>query len=201
MSATSGTRASVREVRLPRTAGVTTFVMWIGVSLLGFPIGGYLGHLVAGPVDGVLPALLGGAVTGAGIGFAQWLLLRRRFEVGLGWIAATSIGLAVGLAVGASVVGYETATTQLTIIGAISGAFVGVAQGTMLRERSSLWVVWIFAMPALWALGWVVTDAWGIDVAQRFTVFGASGSVAFAILSGPLLIAGARGTRLAGSSA
>jgi hypothetical protein len=162
------------------------------LSLLGFPLGGYLGHLIAGPVDGVMPALLGGALTGAGIGVAQWFLLRRILGMGLEWIAATSIGLAVGLPIGALTVDYETSISQLAIMGAISGATVGLAQGLLLRDKFSLWPVWVVTMPALWALGWVVTEAAGIDVEKQFTVFGASGTVVFAILSGLLLLAGMR---------
>jgi hypothetical protein len=108
------------------------------------------------------------------------------------WILATSAALAAGLTIGAAVVGYETTASQLAIMGAFSGAAVGIAQGILLRNRFSLWQAWMVAMPALFALGWVVTEAWGIDVAKQFTVFGASGSVAFGILSGLLLMAGKR---------
>jgi hypothetical protein len=62
----------------------------------------------------------------------------------------------------------------------------------LLRDKFSLWPVWVVTMPALWALGWVVTEAAGIDVEKQFTVFGASGTVVFAILSGVLLLAGMR---------
>jgi hypothetical protein len=164
----------------------------MGLCLLGFPLGGYLGNFVFGPVDGIVPAVLGGAVTGAGIGLAQWVLLRRYLGVGLEWIAATSVALAAGLAIGAAVVGYETTASALAIMGAISGAFVGLAQGLLLRGRFPLWHVWIIAMPVLWALGWVVTEAAGINVEEQFTVFGASGTVVFATLSGLLLLAGTR---------
>lgn len=51
------------------------------------------------------------------------------------------------------------------------------------------------AMPVLWTLGWLVTDASGIDVAKQFTVFGASGALVFGILSGLLLMAGIRGEK------
>ena len=192
MSATAGTQAGAGVLQLPRPAGVREFFIWVGLSLLGIPVAGYLGHFVAGPVDSVMPALIGGALTGAGIGLAQWLMLRRVLDIAPEWIVATSVGLAVGLAIGAWAVGYETTMSQLAIMGAISGAMVGVAQGLLLRNKFSLWHVWMVAMPALFALGWVVTDAAGIDVAKQFTIFGASGSVVFGILSALLLVAGMR---------
>jgi len=194
MSATSDTHAGPEILAAPRPAGVRTFFIWIGLSLLGFPLGGYLGHAIAGPVDSVAPALIGGALTGAGIGLAQWFGLRRSPGVGLGWILATSAALAVGLAIGAAAVGYETTTSQLAIMGAISGATVGIAQGLLMRGKFPLWHVWMVAMPALWALGWVVTASAGINIESQFTVFGASGATVFGILSGLLLLAGLRRT-------
>ena len=187
MSATIGTQPSA--IQLPRTTGMKPFFIWVGLMVLGIPLSGYLGWGVAGHVDGVAPALIGGALTGAGIGFAQWLTLRRSLGLGLEWIAATSAGLAIGLAVGASVVGYETSMSQLAVMGAIQGAFVGIAQGMVLRNKFSLWPAWIVAMPVFFSVGWVVTDL-VIDSGQQFTVFGASGTVVFAILSGLLLMAG-----------
>ena len=50
----------------------------------------------------------------------------------------------------------------------------------------------MIAMGPLFALGWFVTEAAGIVVAKQFTVFGASGSVVFGVLSGILLAAGKR---------
>jgi hypothetical protein len=77
-------------------------------------------------------------------------------------------------------------------MGAVSGAAVGIAQGLLLRSRFSLWHLWMIVMAPLFAIGWVVTEAAGIDVAKQFTVFGASGSVVFGLLSGMLLAAGKR---------
>jgi hypothetical protein len=191
MSATTRTDVGPDVRQLSRPSEARTFFIWMGLCLLGIPLAGYLGWGVAGHVDSVTTALIGGALTGAGIGFAQWLLLRRSLGVGPEWIVATSVGLAVGLAVGAVVVGYETTVSQLAIMGAIQGAFVGIAQGMVLRNKFSLWHVWVVAMPVFFSIGWVVSDG-VIDAGKQFTVFGASGAVVFAILSGLLLLAGIR---------
>lgn len=191
MSVTTSTSAGPGARQRPRSSQAKTFFIWVGLCLVGIPAAGYLGWGVAGHVDNVTPALIGGALTGAGIGFAQWLGLRRSLHVGLEWIVATSVGLAFGLTLGAIVVGYETTTSQLATMGAIQGAFVGVAQGVVLRNRFSLWLVWMVAMPVFFSIAWVVTDA-VIDSGQEFTVFGASGAIVFAILSGLLVVAGIR---------
>ena len=195
MSATVGTpKAGLGAVQSPGRAGVKTFFIWVGLNLLAFPIAGELGHVVAGPVDGLMPALFGGALVGAGIGLAQWLMLRRTLDIGPEWIVVTGFGLAIGLAIGAMAVGYETGVPDLIIMGAICGAAVGIGQGVLLRSSFSLWLIWILAMTLLWPIGWVVTEAFGIPVEEQFIVFGASGTVAFGILSGLLLIAGMRRT-------
>jgi hypothetical protein len=200
MSATTVRVTSPAVLQSPRPSGVKAFFKWAGLCVLGIPLGGYLGNIVAGPVDGVTPALLGGALAGAGIGLAQWLLLRRSLDVGLGWIPATSVGLAVGLAVGAMAVGYETTRPELMIMGATSGAFVGIAQGILLRHRFSLWHVWIVANPPAWALGWLVSSyVISRNIDERFPIFGASGTVVFAIITGLLLMAGMRGAKQAAS--
>ena len=87
-------------------------------------------------MDGVGPALIGGAITGAGIGLVQWLFLKRDLDMGHVWIMATSVALAAGLAIGAAVVDYETTSGELALMGAISGAAVGIAQGILIPTGS-----------------------------------------------------------------
>jgi hypothetical protein len=189
----SATAVAVRKsFTMPRMSGAKMVFSWIGLALIAFPLAGYAGWGIGGHVDGVGPALIGGAITGAGIGLVQWLFLRRDLNMGPAWILATGVALAAGLGVGAAVVGYETSPSQLAIMGAISGGAVGIAQGILLRNRFSLWHVWMVAMPVMYAIGWLVTEAIGIDVANQFTVFGASGSVVFGLLSGLLMMAGKR---------
>ena len=78
----------------PRLAG-----RWL-VSFLGFPIGGYASYLLIGPVDSLIPSLLGGLLTGAVLGSLQvWALGRSRTSA-TRWVIATALGLMVGLGVG-----------------------------------------------------------------------------------------------------
>jgi hypothetical protein len=181
-----------KSLTAPRMSGLKIVLSWVGLTLIAFPLAGYLGWGISGHVDSVGAAFVGGAITGAGIGLVQWAFLRRDLDMSPLWILATSAALAAGLSVGAAVVGYETTSGRLAIMGAVSGASVGIAQGLLLRSRFSLWHVWMIAMGPLFAIGWFVTEAAGIDVAKQFTVFGASGSVVFGVLSGILLAAGKR---------
>jgi len=161
---------------------------WAAVGL-AFPIAGYLGWAVGGPVDAVGAALIGGALTGAGLGAVQWWAARDALGHPGAWISSSAIGYAAGLAAGAALVGYRTDLGDLAIMGLVSGAVLGVAQGLVLARqgRRRLAVPWALAMPALLALGWCASTAIGISVEDHFTVFGAAGAVVFTLLSGVLL--------------
>jgi len=153
-------------------------------TFLGFPAGGFAAELIAGPVDGVGPALLGGAITGAILGAVQWWGLGSEVPPARWWIAASSAALAGGLALGVGLVDYGTGTDDLAIQGAVCGLALGAAQGALLPGR--IGYLWPPALGALWALGWTVTAAIGVDVESQYTVFGSSGAVVVTILSAPL---------------
>jgi hypothetical protein len=150
------------------------------LTALAFPPSGYIAHLVAGRVDSVPAAVLNGVIAGAGIGAAQWALLRHR-GVSIIWVIATAVGLGAGLATGAALVSYETDIGSLATMGAVCGLAVGVAQGATLRNATRL-LGWTAVNAALWALGWTVTTAGGIDVSQQWAVFGAYGCLTLACL-------------------
>ena len=152
---------------------------WLLVAL-AFPVAGEIGHLVAGRVDSVTAAIRGGVVTGAGLGAAQWALLRRR-GVGIRWIPATAAGLGVGLAAGSAMVSYSTDISSLALMGAICGLAVGIAQGATLGSTKRM-LGWAATTATLWAVGWTVTTAGGIRVDQQFVVFGAYGAIASTFL-------------------
>lgn len=152
---------------------------WL-LTALAYPPAGYVAHAIAGPVDSVWAAILGGVVAGAGIGAAQWALLRRR-GVSVAWIASTAAGLGAGLAVGAALVSYRTDVSSLVLMGAISGLAVGIAQGAALESVRRI-LPWSAATAALWAVGWTVTTTAGVSVDEQWVVFGIFGALALAFL-------------------
>ena len=80
-----------------------------------------------------------------------------------------------------------TSLGELALMGFITGIPLGAAQAYLLRDRVANAWVWAAAMPLLWALGWTVTTAAGIDVERQYAVFGALGAITFMALSGVLL--------------
>jgi hypothetical protein len=86
-------------------------------------------------------------------------------------------------------VGYDTDLAALAVMGLVSGAVLGAAQGLALARqgRARLATAWGAAMPALFALAWCATSVSGVHVEDQFTVFGATGAVVFMLLSGLLL--------------
>ena len=150
---------------------------------------GYIGWAIGGPVDAVEAALVGGALTGAGLAAVQWWAAKGALGRPAAWISASAAGYAVGLAAGAALVGYDTDLGALALMGLVSGAALGAAQGLVLARqgRRGSRVAWGAAMPVLFALGWFATTAIGVSVEDQFTVFGAAGAVLFMLLSGLLL--------------
>jgi hypothetical protein len=160
---------------------------WPVAVLLGFPIAGYVANLIVGPVDSVGAALAGGLIAGLFAGTAQWLALRR--VVSWLWIAATGIGMSVGLALGAALVDYGIGRGDLMLMGAVTGAAVGVLQAAVLvRHHISGAAWWAVVVPPAWALAWLVSSyVISANIQERFTNFGASGCLVFALLTGILL--------------
>lgn len=157
---------------------------WL-LTALAFPPSGLVAHLVAGRVDSVPAAVLNGVIVGAGIGAAQWALLRHR-NINATWIAGTAVGFGAGLAAGAALVSYRTDITSLAVMGAVSGLGVGLAQGAFL-DGAKRTVGWTAATSVLFALGWAVTTAGGIDVSQQWAVFGAYGCTTLALLQSMII--------------
>ena len=160
---------------------------WPLAALLGFPIGGYVANLTVGAVDSVGAAIAAGLIAGAVVGTAQWLALRQ-FVPWL-WIAATSVGMSVGLAIGATLVDYSIDRAELMLMGAVTGLVVGVVQALVLARQGfagAAW--WAVANPPTWALAWLISSyVISANIDERFTNFGASGVLLYALVTGLLL--------------
>ena len=162
------------------------FLLFWVLAFLSFPIAGLLALFVV-PVDTPVRALIAGAIAGAALGLVQWLILRSRLpSLSIWWVAATSIGMAVGLAMGTAFLGSETGGNELLWRGGITGLCIGIAQGIIFQRVLPLTqsVIWIGVVSLGWALGWFVTRAAGIDLSQKWYVFGASGALTFQLLTG-----------------
>jgi hypothetical protein len=183
------TTASPRSFRNTR---LRTAARWL-VTFIGFPLGGLTAELVAGPVDSLTAALLGGLITGLFIGAAQaWGLgLHHNVRSAAEWTGATALGLMIGLGIGATAVGYDTSLRALVIQGTISGLAVGIAQAVVLRARlGRLALAWPPALAVIWAIGWAVTTTFGVQVSEQFTVFGSSGAIVVTAMTAllPLIV-------------
>lgn len=161
---------------------------WVAVAV-AFPIAGLIGWAIGGPVDAVGAALAGGAITGAGLGAAQWWAADGALGHAAAWIGVSAVAYAGGLAAGAALVGYETDLGALAVMGLVSGAALGAAQGLVLARQGDtrLAAAWAASMPILFALGWCATSTIGVSVEDQFTVFGAAGALVFMLLSGLVL--------------
>jgi hypothetical protein len=163
------------------------------VTFVGFPAGGVAAGLVAGPVDSTFSAVLGGLVAGAVLGAVQaWGFGAVRPPVAQ-WIGATAMGLAAGLGVGSSAVGFGTDLPDLVVMGAVSGAWVGMAQALVLRPRlGRAALAWPVLLGVLWAAAWAISTSIGVDVERQYASFGSSGAVVVAAVTAVLPIRLAR---------
>ncbi len=168
-----------------RPSFIRSLLLW-SISFLIIPISGYLGTFLVGRIDNLGSALIGGAIVGTLVGFAQALASRRRLSK-LRWTLASTIGTSLGVAAGTFAIDYRTALTDLIVGGAITGIIVGLAQTLALPARTRLRWVWLPATAALWAGAWAVTTLAGIKVDEQFIVFGASGASVYTVLAGALL--------------
>ena len=172
------------------------FFLWWMLAFLGFPLGGFLALVAVGSMEGVASGALGGALAGAVIGAAQWLVLRRYLRVGPQWVLVTALGVALGDALGALLTGAGTGIGALLITGLATGVAVGLLQWWLLRDRLLRARLWPPVVAIAWPVGWTVTWAFGIDVERGYYVFGASGALVFAALTGLAMLLMLRGRTL-----
>jgi hypothetical protein len=174
------------------SVGWRPFLWWM-LAFLGFPAGGFLAVLVVGSIGGLVSGAFAGALAGAVIGTAQWLVLRRYTQVGPAWIGATVLGMAAGDGVGALLTGVGTGIGDLITTGLATGVAVGLLQWAVLREHIRAAGLWVPVSILAWPVGWTVTWSIGVDVERGYAVFGSSGAITFAAITGVALLLLLRG--------
>jgi hypothetical protein len=178
MSVTTEARSTVR-----------TLLRW-APTFVAFPVGGLAAHLLVGPVDTVLTAAVGGLVTGAAIGAAQWWALRPAGPRAGRWVSASALGFAAALALVTAVAGPPTTVGAVVVQGAVCGLGLGAAQaGVLYRRLGPRALFWPVLLACAWAFGWTVTAAVGVRLEDGWTVFGSSGAVVVTVLSAALPLA------------
>src|SRR4051794_27318917 len=197
ISSPKRSRSPMSQPSVDARSGRRRFPGWRWVAVApAFPLSALIGRALGGPVDAVEAALVGGALTGAALAAVQWWAADGALGRAGAWIGAGGVGYGIGLAAGAALVGYDTGLGDLALMGLVSGAPLGAAQGLVLARqgRRGLAVPWALAMPVLFALGWCASTVIGVDVENQYTVFGAAGAVLFMLGSG-VLLAGVTATR------
>ncbi len=169
------------------TKGGSVFLAWLATAL-GFPFGGVLALSLAGPMDDVVSAALGGILAGAVAGTGQWLVLRHYLGIDVIWVVATASGLALGNTVGVVLTGAGTDIGDLLVTGAVAGIAVGTAQWTLLRERFRYAGLWVPVLAVAWPLGWTTTWSIGVDISLGYPVFDTFGALVFTAITGATLL-------------
>lgn len=159
------------------------FWLFWGLAFLGFPLAGVLANFVGG-VTTPMRALLAGTIAGATLGLVQWFVLKSRLPLSSGWIAATSVGMALGLAISTALLGNETVGNALLWRAAITGLCIGIAQWIILQHVLPQAIIWIGVVAISWVVGWVITRGIGVDLSFNWALFGSMGAWAFQFLTG-----------------
>ena len=185
---TLATAASTSGVPALSGSGRSLLLRWI-IAIVGFPIGGYIGHLIGGPAAtgpaALISGLIAGAIIGAGQGVALGIL---RPQVLALWVGATALGLGIALAAVTAVIGQIDTMTDAILLGAISGLAIGTGQAAFLSREgvANAWI-WLVTLGIAWAIGWAVTASIGVALEAGWPVFGLSGALVSQAIVGIVL--------------
>ncbi|MET0933324.1 MAG: hypothetical protein ABWX56_06385 [Mycetocola sp.] len=161
-----------------------SIVRWM-LTVIAFPIGGWIASVVLGQVDSALSAAGAALVAGSVVGGVQWAAIGRATT--WRWMVGTLVGFAVGSAIAYTVFAGSIDMWDLAITGLLAGAFVGIGQGVALRRGWRTAMAWAALTGAVWAVGWVVSLAVITANASQYIVFGLSGALVVTVVTGIVL--------------
>jgi hypothetical protein len=122
--------------------GISSVGWWVGFSIIGFGLGKALSEAVAPATPTVLDYGLSGAVIGASVGLAQWLVLRQHVSAAGWWVPATILAWVAGWSlIGLAEKSAGLPTLGVYLVGAIGAAGAGIVTGAallwLLRTRAA----------------------------------------------------------------
>jgi hypothetical protein len=110
---------------------------WVVFSIIGFGLGKALSEAVAPTTPALLGYGLSGALIGATVGLAQWLILRQHVSRAAWWVPATILAWVAGWSlIGLAETSSDLPTLAVYLVGAIGAAGAGIITGAAL--------VWLF---------------------------------------------------------
>lgn len=151
-----------------------SIVRWM-LTVIAFPVGGWIASLTLGQVDSALAAAAAALVAGAVVGAAQWAALGRAST--WRWMIGTLAGFTIGSAIAYAVFAGSIHLVDLALTGLIAGVFVGIGQGIALRRGWKTAVSWAALTGVVWAIGWMISLTVITANASNYIVFGLSGAL------------------------
>lgn len=149
--------------------------------LVSFPLSSLTASIVVGPALGMVPAALGGAIVGLGLGFSSALAYRQPYSR---WVPATIVGLVVG----------TVASGLVPVVGPmLQGLAVGLAQAVVRPPLNR--VLWVALTAAAWAAAWGISFVVAISDEPGFVTFGLSGALFYCLTMLVALVIAGRVTR------
>ena len=141
-----GVSGSLQTVLLRRRLARAS--QWIATSAAGGAVGFVLGSAVSEIasneialrldvyITGAIIQIVFGALSGAGIGIAQWLLIRHRVAGAGTWVAANVVGLTFGFSIPVGVMQLINLPLLGIVFGVIGGLLLGLTQWLWARRIS-----------------------------------------------------------------
>ena len=105
---------------------------WVLVTAVGFGLGKLIGEAVAQGMPAAVGHGLSGALIGASVGLAQWLVLRRRLPRAEAWVLASVAAWAVGWSVISVAEGSAWSTPVVYAVGGLGAGLAGIVTAVAL---------------------------------------------------------------------
>ena len=165
-----------------------TLVGWVVATTIGWLVG----FAICEAFSAFLKSLNSdGLVIGAGIGIAQWLVLRRQGGRAGWWILASIIGFGIGKVLGDQVAANLGGLVGIALGGATIGLTAGALQWIELRRQGADPGMWVVASTIGWAVGWLligsIDESSGAPGAAGYVV-GSLGATVAGVITGASLV-------------